>query len=293
MEPFFSIVLPTYNRAKFLPGAIKSVLDQEFTDWELLIVDDGSTDDTKAVVHNIKDTRIKYIYQNNAERSAARNLGIEQSVGKFITFLDSDDQYASDHLVTIYNEIENNSFKEAVYVVKSTALKTPENTKSKREIKTGENDLETVLLNSITPGQITVPQQLMKKQRFNEKIRISEDTELLVRLVNSTRLKIINTYSFNYVLHEDNSVNVKKYNAYLDRKKTLELIFTYPEAKNISSKFKNRLLNNCYFGIYSFYNNQQKRLKAKLVLLEALIKHPLLRTKEKLYLLISFNRKVN
>lgn len=67
----FSIIIPTYNRAAFLPKAIESVLAQTYTDWELIIVDDGSTDNTKEVISQYSDGRIIYIYQQNAERSAA------------------------------------------------------------------------------------------------------------------------------------------------------------------------------------------------------------------------------
>ena len=86
----FSIIIPTYNRAAFLPKAIESVLAQTYTDWELIVVDDGSTDNTREVVAQYNDERIIYIYQENAERSAARNNGISQAKGDFICFMDSD-----------------------------------------------------------------------------------------------------------------------------------------------------------------------------------------------------------
>ena len=77
----FSIIIPTYNRAAFLPKAIESVLAQTCTDWELIVVDDGSIDNTREVVAQYNDKRITYIYQQNAERSAARNNGIQAYTG--------------------------------------------------------------------------------------------------------------------------------------------------------------------------------------------------------------------
>ena len=239
------------------------------------------------MVESFNEPRIKYIYQDNAERSAARNRGIKLAKGQFITFIDSDDQYEARHLNTIHDEIGKNDFKDFIYVVKSTAIKTTEKTTTQLEIKIGQNDVETVLLNAITPGQITVPQTIMKNQLFNEKIRISEDTELLVRLVKLANLKILNSYSFQYFLHDDNSVNVQKYNAFLQRKETLELIFSYHECENLSQSFKNTLLNNCYFGIYKFYLHKKEIFKAKTVLLKAIIKYPRLRIKEKIYLFLN------
>ena len=86
----FTIIIPTYNRAAFLPNAIESVLAQTYTNWELIVVDDGSTDNTKDVVSQYSDSRIIYIYQQNAERSAARNNGIAHAKGDYVCFLDSD-----------------------------------------------------------------------------------------------------------------------------------------------------------------------------------------------------------
>ena len=73
MNPLFSIVLPAYNRGDRIGKAIQSVLDQTYSNWELIIVDDGSTDNTKEVCLQYQDPRISYVYQDNAERSAARN----------------------------------------------------------------------------------------------------------------------------------------------------------------------------------------------------------------------------
>ena len=79
--PFFSIVLPTYNRAHFLVNSIGSVLSQNFRDWELLIIDDGSTDNTKEVAQNwvAKDSRFVYLHKENGGVSSARNFGIEKA----------------------------------------------------------------------------------------------------------------------------------------------------------------------------------------------------------------------
>src|SRR6478736_3287941 len=88
----FSVVIPTYNRASTLPRAIRSVLEQTYADVELVIVDDGSTDDTAEVVGAFADARITYLRQTNRGVSAARNAGAAAATGDFIVFLDSDDQ---------------------------------------------------------------------------------------------------------------------------------------------------------------------------------------------------------
>ena len=98
MEPKFSIILPTYNRAHLLSTAIESVIAQSITDWELIIIDDGSTDNTKELVFSFQDSRIMYGHQENKGRSIARNAGLQNARGTWICFLDSDDWYLEDHL---------------------------------------------------------------------------------------------------------------------------------------------------------------------------------------------------
>lgn len=92
-HPLFSIVIPTYNNADVLPVSVSSILAQDFKDWELIIVDDGSTDETENVFHQFSsDSRLKYFYQDNQGVTAARNFGVQKAEGEFIAFLDSDDK---------------------------------------------------------------------------------------------------------------------------------------------------------------------------------------------------------
>ena len=85
--PFFSVIIPSYNRAAILPRAITSVLSQQFTDWELLIVDDGSTDATQQQVATFNDPRIQYVFQENKGVCAARNTGASFYKWKNLFFL--------------------------------------------------------------------------------------------------------------------------------------------------------------------------------------------------------------
>ncbi len=89
----FSIIIPSYNDAGRLPRAVKSVLSQEITNWQLIIVDDGSTDNTEEVVKDfLQDSRINFLKKENAGVSAARNTGASKSEGDYLVFLDSDDE---------------------------------------------------------------------------------------------------------------------------------------------------------------------------------------------------------
>ena len=92
-----SVIIPTYNREKLISRAIESVLAQVYPVYEIIVVDDGSTDATKSVLAPFNG-KIKYIYQKNAGIAEARNRGIKESSGEYIAFLDSDDYWAPEKL---------------------------------------------------------------------------------------------------------------------------------------------------------------------------------------------------
>ena len=143
--PFFSIIIPTYNRAHMIDVAIQSVLDQTSSNWELIIVDDGSTDDTKEVVEQFNDPRIKYVYQENQERSAARNRGILVSNGEWICFLDSDDEFPSERLERFKESIAKQKNNKALYFTDITFQNSQEQQKISFPPVTSQNPLEYLL----------------------------------------------------------------------------------------------------------------------------------------------------
>jgi O-antigen biosynthesis protein len=93
-QPLVTVIIPTYNRADLVKGAIESVLAQSYSQWELLVVDDASTDETSTILQGMSDERIRYIrHSQNRGGSAARNTGLAQAKGAYIAFLDSDDEW--------------------------------------------------------------------------------------------------------------------------------------------------------------------------------------------------------
>ncbi len=108
-SPLISVVLWTYNRAHIVTRAIDSVLAQSYGYWELIIIDDGSVDDTELVVMPIvkSDPRLTYCYQTNQGLARARNAGIALARGTYLTFLDSDDEYRPEHLLMRLKTMEN------------------------------------------------------------------------------------------------------------------------------------------------------------------------------------------
>jgi glycosyltransferase involved in cell wall biosynthesis len=106
MTPKVSVVIPTYNRADKVRASIDSVLAQTFTDLEVIVVDDGSTDDTAMVLKETYGDSIRYCHQNNQGVSAARNRGIAESNGEWVAFLDSDDQWEKEKLTWQFQALD-------------------------------------------------------------------------------------------------------------------------------------------------------------------------------------------
>ena len=117
-----SVVIPTYNRADVISRAIDSILNQTYKDFEIIVVDDGSTDYTEDVIDSYSDNRLQYIkFDGNNGANAARNEGIKQADGKYISFLDSDDEFTNKHLEKVISTLSKSDSKiKGVYVSQVT-----------------------------------------------------------------------------------------------------------------------------------------------------------------------------
>jgi len=115
-QPLISVITPTYNRADFVVEAVESVLAQTYPHFELLIVDDGSTDNTREVLEPyLKDGRIRLFYQENQGQSVARNRGLDEATGDFVCFLDSDNAWLPDKFEKSLKAFDDNPGSDVVY----------------------------------------------------------------------------------------------------------------------------------------------------------------------------------
>lgn len=102
---FFSVIIPLYNKADRVGSTLQSVLNQNFTDFEICLIDDGSTDNSLEIVNAFRDNRLKIFKQTHQGVSSARNRGIKEAKGRFLAFLDADDEWYSDYLTTLHQMI--------------------------------------------------------------------------------------------------------------------------------------------------------------------------------------------
>ena len=165
-KPLVSVIVPCYNCAQYLSEALDSVYMQTLSDWECIIIDDGSTDNTKQIVlsYTQKDSRFKYIYQTNKGVSSARNAGIRNSVSKYILPLDADDKIATEYLKEATNILAKEPGIKLVYA------KGEYFGKVKREMNEQPFSIRKLLIENII-----FCSAVFKREDFNKTTGYSED----------------------------------------------------------------------------------------------------------------------
>ena len=172
-----SVIIPTYNRAHLIKRSAESVLNQTYKNIELIIVDDGSTDNTKEVIDSIKDERIVYIKQENQGCCAARNKGIDTAKGKYIAFQDSDDVWHLDKLEKQIQILKENN----VDVVFCKIFKYGNLFKKivPKQIKAGLLSKDTLPIN-VFPQTLFGVKEVFLNNKFDESMKAIEDFEILL-----------------------------------------------------------------------------------------------------------------
>lgn len=206
--PQVSVIIPTYNRGSFISAAIESVLNQTYKDYEILVVDDGSTDNTKANVARYGGP-VRYIYQPNQGVSAARNKGIKHAIGTYISFLDSDDVFLPMKLEEQMNYIRNHPDCKFIY---SWYYKTNANGDIKMLRKNvsckNQEHLQYCLITrrlGIRTSTVLIHKECFEKAGlFNPNYWRSQDWDMWLRLAAHYSGACIETPLAKYVLHDSN-----------------------------------------------------------------------------------------
>lgn len=208
--PKVSVVLATYNRRHLLPETIDSVLNQTFKDFEFIIVDDGSTDDTQSLFEGYKDSRIKYIYTKNQGRSRARNYALSLVRGELIAFIDSDDMFLPTKLERQVDFLDKNSDYGMIYtacdVIDDFGKKIP----VVYDAKTSGNIYYDVAF--YLPVTICLPTVMVRKSvldqagHFDEAMVRFEDTDIWRRVSKITKIKAFSEILTTIRTHNDNQM---------------------------------------------------------------------------------------
>ncbi len=228
-NPTVSIVIPTYNRAHLLSRAIQSVLNQTYADFELIIVDDGSTDETEKLVKSFNSRMIRYIrYRENKGEAAARNAGIQSAKGEYLAFLDSDDEWMSEKL-----EKQMRIFEKAppeVGIV-YTGFVVTRNKKKKYILSGGMASENGDVFRNLLKGDFVLPSTILIKVEcfkragvFDERFSRMADSELFLRMSRYYQFKCVNEPLVIYYPQPD-SISANKSTCIKPYKLILEMYF--------------------------------------------------------------------
>lgn len=201
-----SVVIPTYNRANLVQATLKSILAQSYANFELIIVDDGSTDNTEQALQPFLSDKVFYYKKSNGERGAARNFGTHKAKGDYVNWFDSDDLMMPFHLEEAAMLLEKNGRPEVLAMAYES--RTPEG----RLVKTNTypEDLNKALIagNLISNSPVIVRRDIALENPYNEDRGLSgsEDYELWLRLAAKYRFLGSERVTVTYLIHDQRSV---------------------------------------------------------------------------------------
>lgn len=214
--PLISIIIPLYNKGFIVSKTLQSVLTQTFTDFEMIIVNDGSTDNGFEIVSQFSDDRIIFFQQENKGAAAARNLGIEKATGELIAFLDADDYWFPNHLEEIfklYTDFPNCGMYGSRYLMKISEKKTIKTTYS----PSVSNDFRGVLPDFFKASKayrvgltsaIAIPKRVLQNNFiFNREISSGQDLELYTKIAIEKPVAITNLFTVEYNFSLDNQLS--------------------------------------------------------------------------------------
>lgn len=257
MDPLVSVVIPAYNREKYIKRAIKSVLSQDYQNIEIIITDDGSTDNTRDAVCSFKDKRIKYICQENQGVSSALNKGIDFASGKYVATLHSDDYWIDDKKTAKQvSFLEKNS---DYLMAGSGYINVTENGKEVSRVLNPETD-EEIKKNMLFSCLFAASSALIRKETlrkiggFDKNLKVGEDWDLLMKMGKLGKLYNFQEYFVCYQFSEKSLSN-----AYYRRSLKNNLILTKKYKKDYPFFQKAMFLRRLYY-FYSFLPFNQRLL---------------------------------
>ncbi len=267
-----SVIIPTYNRKSYLLNAIDSVMNQTFKDYEIVVVDDGSTDGTKeALALLVNSNLIKYYYQINGGPSKARNLGIKQAQGEYIAFLDSDDLWLPTKLEAQMEYLRLNPTLKVVHsniaIIKNGKLD-ERDLKSRGLLGAGWLFEKILLLKGwILLSTLMVHRTVIEKVGiFDESLGTAEDTNLILRIAKEYEIGFVEEVLVNRLVHDANiSLMKPENNGTIDSISKIEKL--YPELAISNKDLFKQAYEARYFFIAKtyFYLGDYRRTREKYI----------------------------
>jgi glycosyltransferase involved in cell wall biosynthesis len=225
MTPFFSVIIPTYNRADMIGATIRSFLNQDFFDFEVIVVDDGGDDNTKEIVESFCDGRIRYFWKENKERAAARNFGASLANGKYLNFFDSDDIAYPKHLSIAKQVISNMKMPDVFHL--GMEICTKEGKIIRRISRVGGKGEKMILKYCyLNPNSVFVKYSAWEQVKFNEErsLAASEDWVFFLQLSMRYKWIVKDDFVTSYIVqHEGRSMNTSTGDSCYRRAKSIRI----------------------------------------------------------------------
>ncbi|HSF47792.1 MAG TPA: glycosyltransferase, partial [Burkholderiales bacterium] len=184
-SPMFSIIMPVFNRERYLAEAIDSVLKQSYADWELLVVDDGSVDASPSIVDRfcLRDSRIRGVHQQNQGAAAARNRGVEMATAQWLCYLDSDDVWFPDTLASFARYLDSHPAAQFIYGFRHRLEQSKVTRLSAKYASSPTGPRELFQKMFLHPMSVCHRRKLIERVGgFDEKLPLSEDYDLFLRM---------------------------------------------------------------------------------------------------------------
>jgi len=258
---FFSVIIPCFNRASFLPDLLKKLDLQTFQDFEIVLVDDGSTDGTGDYIQSLHHPKLVYVYQKNAERSVARNNGILHSTGQYLLFLDSDDTLDQEALFYLHQTILLAGCPVAVFGTKNIYLINGQTFSHEQFVlHTGRTSYHILSEFGTIPVSQCAHRTCFENNLFDARFTLWEDTHLWLRILRQFPCYGVENAHILVNIHEESSVskglkdvNIKDVHRYRDA--VLDLL-SYTHV--FPSLEFNPLIKEYIFAKYQMYIYQAR-----------------------------------
>lgn len=276
--PLISIIIPVYNSEKTLNRCVNSILNQTFMDWELLLVDDGSTDKSGKICdqYALKDFRIRVFHKKNGGVSSARNTGLDYAIGSWITFVDSDDFIDATFLDTLIRLQSSDLCISGIQFINNETILLPPEEYIKIENVAELDNLLNKLYFTAPWGKVYKNEIIQKNNiRFNINLKIGEDTDFVLKYllyINDVRLISKPLYHFfndekgkitKYTLTADefitHTISIKTNLTVLCRK----LNYTFPITNSVLMKYYSHLFYVYLMSIPSYTTFKKEAWKYK------------------------------
>ena len=267
-----SVIIPLYNKEPFIEETIRSVLTQSYNSFELIIVNDGSTDNSLALVKSFKDDRIKLFSIDHSGVSRARNFGVEKSNGEWIAFLDADDWWAPDFLFELNKSIKENSGR-SIFAAGTSRVRNGEVHRYQNEYLPADNDMGDINFYQIISkylSPLNSSNAILKKKlfidmgSFNVRQKKHEDHDLWMRLCLREKVFYVNKSLSFYRNTTSYSASKAYYEPYdfIEYLKTLEMVrakLSTVETKYFQ-KYCNKFVVLTFIKYYKNYSRNEERL---------------------------------